>query len=32
MNEKKNYELAKFIISTDNKEPEQIVDEILGVL
>ncbi len=28
----KNYELAKFIISTDNKEPEQIVDEILGVL
>lgn len=28
----KNYELAKFIISTDNKEPEQIADEILGVL
>ena len=27
-----NPRLAKFIISTDNKEPEQIVDEILGVL
>jgi len=28
----KNYELAHFTISTDNKNPNQITDEILGVI